>query len=383
MRNFTQSMRCVGRLGLALLALDGGLATFAQAPVVSSFGQNGVLVCTNLQPGSVASVEWAPTVAGPWTNTWTGLEAIAVASNGTLSVSVPMFYRVRGLAQTNTAPAGMALIPAGSFTMGDSFTEGYAEERPTHTVHVSAFYLDKREVTKALWDEVAAWNGGNGYAYEPGSGLGKATNHPVHTVTWYDVVKWCNARSQKEGLVPCYYADAGLTSIYKTNRLAPYVNWSASGYRLPTEAEWEKAARGGASGQRFPWGNTISWSWANYYAYPAGYAYDVNPTEGYHPTFASGDYPYTSPVASFAPNDYGLHDMTGNVWEWCWDWFGSYSSDSQSDPCGPASGSYRMNRGGGWSDSAVRCRVAFRNNFDTPSNRYNAVGFRCARAAGQ
>ena len=283
-------------------------------------------------------------------------------------------------------PSGMALIPAGNFTMGDNL-DGSSVALPLHSVYVSAFYMDKYEVTKALWDEVRAWNGGNGYAYESGSGLGKAANHPVHMVSWYDAVKWCNARSQKEGLVPCYYTDAGLTAIYKTNEVTPFVNWNANGYRLPTEAEWEKAARGGSSGRRFPWSDsdTIQHARANYYSYSStGYAYDTSPTRNYHPTFNDGVLPYTSPVDYFAPNGYGLHDMAGNVWEWCWDWYSGtyYSSSPSSDPRGPTSGSHRVLRGGSWSNSALNCRTASRNSY-TPTKRYNHMGFRCARAAGQ
>ena len=156
-------------------------------------------------------------------------------------------------------------------------------------------------------------------------GSGKASTHPVQTINWYDCVKWCNVRSEKEGRVPAYYTDAGLSVRYRSDEVAPYVNWG-SGYRLPTEAEWEKAARGGASGQRFPWGNTISWSQANYWAWPfsAGgpYAYDVSPGTGYDPTFNDGVNPYTSPVGYFAANAYGLYDMAGNVFQRCWDWYG-------------------------------------------------------------
>jgi len=302
--------------------------------------------------------------------------------NGRYSANV----RFRVTADDASAPSGMVLIPAGSFTMGNCMGsgEGYSDELPLHTVYVSAVYMDRYEVTKALWDEVKGWNGGNGYVYE-NAGSGKAANHPVQTVNWRDCVKWCNARSQKEGLVPCYYNEAGLTTVYKSGTGTPYPKWDANGYRLPTEAEWEKAARGGASGHRFPWSDadTINWSRANYYAYPSVYySYDVNPTEGYHPTFATGSYPYTSPVGYFGANGYGLYDMAGNVWEWCWDWYGSYSSGSQTDPRGPASGSYRVGRGGGWNGDAGSCRAADRD-YSAPDSSYDYLGFRAVRAPGQ
>ncbi|MGA1529420.1 MAG: formylglycine-generating enzyme family protein [Kiritimatiellia bacterium] len=282
--------------------------------------------------------------------------------------------------QPPPAPAGMSLIPAGEFVMGDTFGEGGSDELPLHTNTISAFYMDKYEVTKALWEEVKAFTGSYGYTYS-NTGLGKATNHPVHTVNWFDVVKWCNARSQRDGLAPVYYTDAGFTTVYKTGEIAPFANWSANGYRLPTEAEWEKAARGGLAAQRFPWGDTISHSNANYYAYLSGYSYDVNPTEGYHPIFNIGNQPYTSPVGYFAPNGYGLYDMSGNVWEWCWDWYSSsyYSSSPSTDPRGPSSGSYRVLRGGSWIVTAYVTRVAIRDYYYLPDVESYAIGFRCAR----
>jgi len=321
---------------------------------------------------------------------WLPLVTNVIPASGSVLITDPVigqptrFYRAVG-GNTSVAPNNMALIPAGSFTMGDTFSEGYSDELPLHSVYVSAFYMDQYEVTKALWDDVYNWAIMHGYSFD-NAGSGKAANHPVQTIDWYDCVKWCNARSEKENKAPAYYTDAGLSVPYRTGQVAPYVNWS-SGYRLPTEAEWEKAARGGAGGQRFPWGNTISWSQANYYAYPlsaGGYAYDINPTAGYHPKFNDGVTPYTSPVGYFAPNGYGLYDMAGNVWEWCWDWYSSiyYSSSPGTDPRGSAPGSNRVDRGGGWGYYAIGCRAASRDR-NYPSYGNYDVGFRSVLSPGQ
>jgi len=279
-------------------------------------------------------------------------------------------------------PFGVALIPAGSFTMGDTFNELDTDDQPTHAVYVSAFYMDRYEVTKSLWDVVKTWNGGNGYSYA-NAGSGKAANHPVHTINWYDMVKWCNARSQKEGLTPCYYTDAGLTVVFKSGQGALFVKWNANGYRLPTEAEWEKAARGGSAGHHFPWSNveTITHSRANYYSSSSD-PYDISPTRGYHPTFNDGVSPYTSPAGYFAANGYGIYDMAGNMWEWCWDWYSNSwygnAGATQNDTRGPASGSERVLRGGSWHGGPDSARCADRYSYQPPT-AYDYVGFRCVR----
>jgi len=290
------------------------------------------------------------------------------------------FYRVVDPNWPTNPPPNLALIPAGTFLMGDTFNEGEYYELPVHPVYVSAFYLEKYEVTLALWDTVVAWSATNGYSYDY-PGVGKATNHPVLNLDWFDMVKWCNARSQMEGRVPSYYTDAALTQVYTNGQVAPYVNWNA-GYRLPTESEWEKAARGGASGHRFPWSeeDTISESQANYYSGDTNdYSYDLGPIPGFNPAFDGGNMPYTSPVGSFAPNGYGLYDMAGNAWEWCWDYAGTYPANFQTDPRGPATdqGSGRVGRGGNWNYYAVDCRNSYRYG-NSPTYSASNIGFRCA-----
>jgi formylglycine-generating enzyme required for sulfatase activity len=264
---------------------------------------------------------------------------------------------------STATPAEMVPIPAGSFQMGDAFNEGGSDERPVRTVIVSAFYIDRFEVTKGSWDEVATWASAHGYDIGPGSAEGTGPGHPATYVTWYEAVKWANARSEKEGLTPCYYTDSAQRAVYRTGSVdvsTDGVKWTANGYRLPTEAEWEKAARGEAVARRYPWGDTdeIDASRANY----------------------DGNNGGTTPVGSFPANGYGLYDMAGNVWEWCWDW---YDKDLPGgvDPRGPASGSNRVYRGGGWNYYAYYCRVAYRGN-DWPDSDYDFdLGFRLVRAA--
>jgi len=282
---------------------------------------------------------------------------------------------------------GFVLIPAGSFWMGNSMdpSEGVADELPRHKVYLSAFYIHVTEVSKSQWDVVYEWALLHGYGFD-NAGLGIGADHPIQAVNWYDAVKWCNAWSEKEGLVPCYYTTSAKTSVYRTGALDlsnESVNWSANGYRLPTEAEWEKAARGWMSGQRFPWGASISQGQANYFS-DGACPYDVNPTPGGHPLFAVDGYPNTSPVGYFAPNGCGLYDMAGNVWEWCWDNYSYYYYDTypSSDPRGPTQGAGRALRGGSCSFGAFSARCAYREtqNPNQGAGEYDRCGFRPVRS---
>jgi formylglycine-generating enzyme len=388
----SQSFRFVLTFSFALGASG---AAQAAAPIITNITMVGATPQFGVQSdlGVTNQVQYCPNLSQ--TN-WVVLTNLLVAQSPYWFVDVAApsasqrFYRLVALPASTPPPSDMVLIPAGSFTMGNCMDpgEGTTDELPLHTVYVSAFYMDKYEVTKALWDEVKAWNGGNGYSYE-NAGSAKATTHPVQSVNWRDCVKWCNARSQKEALTPCYYNEAELTTVYNTETNTPYAKWDANGYRLPTEAEWEKAARGGASGHRFPWSNvdTITHSRANYWVYQLSgtnyYVYDKDPTEGYHLTFNDGITPYTSPVGYFAANGYGLYDMAGNVWEWCWDWYSStyYSSSPGTEPRGPASPSpYSVHvlRGGSWYYVAGGSRCAKRTYYN-PAFAFNNLGFRCVR----
>ena len=241
------------------------------------------------------------------------------------------------------------------------------------TITVSPFYMDVNLVNYGLWTNVYAYATNHGYNFvNVGANGGTETNYPVETVDWFDCVKWSNARSQQAGLTPVYYTDAGFTQVFTNgdNGATAYQNLTVNGYRLPTEAEWEKAARGGLTGNRFPWGNIITESQALYRGCTSCYSYDLGPDN-----VLSGP----GPVGSFAPNGYGLYDMAGNVFEWCWDWYGTpYGQPTITNPTGSTTGSYRVLRGGSWGSSAADVRCALR--VDVPVVTVNnGVGFRCVR----
>lgn len=385
-RQFTT--KPVMQFSLGALALGFYVAAQAAAPVINNIAMVPRLTISS-DLGITNQIQYTINVAQP---TWITLTNLVVTQSPYWFVDIAAppapvrFYRVLGAGTNATPPTDMVLIPAGAFirgdTMGfDTYADGPPGELPTNTITVSAFYMDKYEVTKALWDTVYTWATNHGYSFE-WSASGKAANHPAQSMMWYDAVKWCNARSEMELRTPAYYTNEAQTTVavYRSGEVNlgnTWVKWNA-GYRLPTEAEWEKAARGGASLHRFPWADTnvITHLRANYYS-KVEYLYDVSSTRGHHHDYDNDPFPYTSPVGVFAANGYGLYDMAGNVSEWVWDRYSEsyYSSSPSTNPLGPTTGPNRVLRGGNWFGEAIECRVASRNN-NEPLGFQDLWGFR-------
>jgi formylglycine-generating enzyme required for sulfatase activity len=233
-----------------------------------------------------------------------------------------------GVFSKNGIDIEWADIPAGTFMMGSPENEKDRcdEEGPQHQVTLSGFKMSKYAVTFAQYD---AFCEATGRSKPSDEGWGRG-NRPVINVDWNDATA--------------------------------FAQWM--GCRLPTEAEWEYACRAGTS-TPFNTGDCLSTAQANY-----------NGNNPYSNCVKGSFLERTQPVGSYAPNAWGLYDMHGNVWEWCSDWYGSYSSFPQTNPTGPASGSYRVLRGGSWIYSGRYCRSANRNYFLAPSNRHFNSGFR-------
>ncbi len=293
-----------------------------------------------------------------------GMIAIAATSKPTSTPSVS--------SRSDSIPAWMVLITGGTFTMGDLFREGESNETE-HSVTVSDFYLGKTEVT---FDDFEAFCTATGREKPSDSGWGRG-KRPVINVDWYDAVEYCNWLSQKANLTLAYTLDKSRKDPNNTNaadakKWIVTCNLMANGYRLPTEAEWEYAAREGGKKIRFGNGKDI--------ANPSQINFDA--TASYKKDYSVvGEYRQkTVEVGSLnSPNVLGLHDMSGNVWEWCFDWYETYPSEGKTNPDGGTSGSLRVRRGGSWFDDPQDVRAADRSCVK-PVNRDDIIGFRVARA---
>ena len=347
---------------------------------------SGELVFGEVQGATNYYVLWTSDLSMGWTNLDSPLNAIPPGGNGSVTCSVPLnaassgFFKVGAELDSGVIISmEMVMIASNQFLMGSVFAidDSYGDENPTHFVNLDAYSIGAYEVTWSQWDQVRGWALDHGYNLTAGSG--KDENHPVQQINWFDAVKWCNALSELEGLTPCYTVTG---AVYRTGNAEPECNWSADGYRLPTEAEWEWAARGEAGGTRFPWDESvINHDHANYLAFN-GYAYDNSPYNEftYHPTYSTNSYPYTSPVGSFPANASGLYDVSGNVMEFCWDWYvpDYYAESPTSNPHGPSEGSSRILRGGSWASEAFFCRLSARADTQ-PDIGFTDVGFRVCR----
>jgi len=314
--------------------------------------------------------------AGPVAWDWQDLGTYLLDESGANAFTDPAwadfptrFYRAVLIEDGGPIPDGMVLIPGGTFLMGNEWGDGYSNEKPVHSVTLSPFSISKYEVTNEQMREVMQWAydrgkvtatsstvlnaqgdsqqlldlspysqiSWNGFSFVVDTGK---EDYPCVDVTWYGSVAFCNYLSEMESRTPCY------------NLSTWECDWNAGGYRLPTEAEWEYAAKGGESGQKTKYAGSdnideVAWYWEN----------STNPD---NPMYLGRG---THQVGTKAANELGIHDLSGNVWEWCWDWYeSSYSSASVTDPRGPVSGRYRVNRGGGWFDYAWNCRVALRDS---------------------
>ena len=359
-------------VGNATSATTAGSATdFTGALAGDVTGTQGATVVSAVGGVSAANVANGANLANAATSANTPNTIVKRDASGSIPASA-----------VATAPPGMVLIPAGAFMMGNSVAADtdITDAVPVSTM-VSAFYMDVNEVTLSQWQSVLFWAQDNGYT-DLLAGGAKGLKHPVHTVNWYSCVKWCNARSEQAGKTPVYYTDDAQTIVYKTGNVDltnAQVKSNANGYRLPTEAEWEKAARGGWPLQRFPWGNTIMNNLANYVGSVGGY--DLGPNGFNAIGSVGGVNPATSPGGSFAPNGYGLNDMAGNVFELCWDRYGpTYAGGI--DPLGAETGGGRVVRGGSWIQLASDARCA-RRNANTPAGTSTNMGFRAVLPARQ
>lgn len=288
----------------------------------------------------------------------TTIKAKGFKSGWMPSASVSESYTI------NYTPIPMVAVSGGSFNMGDTHMNYYQDELPVHQVTVGSFNIGKYEITQAEYKSIMCSN--------PASVYGVSDDRPVYYVNWYAAIKYCNLRSMAEGLAPVY-SISGSTDPADWGPVPDSDNavwnsvvclWNSCGYRLPTEAEWEYAARGAA----------------NLPDYLYSGADNINQVAWYARNNTNLGYPSgVKPIGIKAQNGIGTHDMSGNVGEWCWDWYGYYDSGGQTDPKGPSNGTYRVVRNSGWNSMPCDCRVSERYGSEPHYKNYSR-GFRLCRS---
>ncbi len=270
-----------------------------------------------------------------------------------------------GPAVVNDGYGDYVLVPAGSFRMGDNFGEGHARERPVHVVELDAYYIGKYKVTNAEYKKFRDDPGYNDPKFWPDGKVFPQANNPY----WNDPKAHGGAAPEN--------ADFPVLGV-NWDEATAYCNWlsarTGKKYRLPTEAEWEKAARG-TDQRRYPWGNTADPSYTNYYRNPTKYNGGTSPV-GFYDGSKRGEFQTHSNASP-----YGAFDMVGNLFEWCSDWYATnyYSLSPKKNPKGPPSGAYRVLRGASFYMEVPDLRATNRSSFYAQGKGHDFVGFRCVR----
>jgi len=296
----------------------------------------------------------------------------------------------------NFGMGNLIKLDGGTHTLGSNGQwDDNSDIYPIKEVTLSPFYIAETETNGYNWNILVNWAVYSGGYSDLGvwdSSIGRqligdslAVNHPATTVRWMDAVKYCNAASEANGLRPVYYNSDGTTFKTGYPENGPVVDFTADGYRLPTEAEWEYAARGGLQNQLYPWGNNIDVYKANYgdqLGYvntPYGLSYKRYNSLWYNANSDLGI--STSPTATYAANGYGLRDMSGNVQEWCNDVKSNVNSNPETNPTGPEFGGMRVVRGGAYESLYLYLRNYTRySGSATEGSRWPTYGFRIARS---